>query len=782
VLRGSGLLRDCRGEFQLDGHGVSRFNAVNCRNREGPNLNYETRLSSIQLAIHVTGCRRALTSLRFLHRILAEVTTLHHGKQQMPAINRVLLSGEVYSPTRAGCSPSPKLTVFQALDYTGHMPHLDPQLLPIAHRLSDWTCFTIGGVVLKTRPACPATTTTQHEFLQRPNINFKSGFRPPNMATPSPSAGAGPQTNRDLFEKLPVELFDMILDLVAHHNDPRSVNTLGRLNRVSGSWYNLLFNRMYCRWSYDGDIHSILSLWQFLRSVLNNSRIANCVGEVDMRNWTLDFMLRPRRGFFGTHDAELELAGDAAGKLGLHRVLTKADGTTTSWEEALGKADPRPMVALLLASLRNLEKLYFEIPSTDPFLDAILERATTTSSSSRILKNLSQAYLAGARNYPPIRGYPDLGSPHPLLDSSSAASRHVLDWTQVARFHLLPKLIKLSLCDVRLGGAAGVLSSEHYEGRACHIRELTMVLHELASETRAADMLAILSFPRALTSLSIWLSDGDNDPDNPNAPRKNLSNGELWPGIQRHQDTLERLNLYRKVGTVDPTPELPMDDGGIRFFNTSHFGSMQFFSSLKHIMIQPEVLIGGYQREGDEEMTQRLSLKDTLPAGLACLTLFGDQGLATDPTLGEQARQVLGGGGSLEIRLALRRISLEIRTCETWTASYIGVVQETAQNACREGGFRVKYEPLNSLQREPSAWVGLIPHHKHLLELRSDPDFESSCSLRDSIVYTHYCELLGHQYSGTGYNSNDASHLSCGYEDLDTYELQVNWENPTDFF
>jgi len=93
----------------------------------------------------------------------------------MPAINRVLLSGEVYSPTRAGCSPSPTLTIFQALDYTGHMPHLDPQLLPIAHRLSDWTCFTIGGVVLKTRPACPATTndptwiftTTQHQLQIR---------------------------------------------------------------------------------------------------------------------------------------------------------------------------------------------------------------------------------------------------------------------------------------------------------------------------------------------------------------------------------------------------------------------------------------------------------------------------------------------------------------------------------------------------------------------------------------------------------------------------------------
>lgn len=70
-----------------------------------------------------------------------------------------------------------------------------------------------------------------------------------------------------------------------------------------------------------------------------------------------------------------------------------------------------------------------------------------------------------------------------------------------------------------------------------------MVFNELPFQVHQDDMRAILNLPTSLTSLSIWLVDGDNDQDDADAQMRNFNNGELRPVIQRYQDTLEHLEL-----------------------------------------------------------------------------------------------------------------------------------------------------------------------------------------------------------------------------------------------
>jgi len=81
-------------------------------------------------------------------------------------------------------------------------------------------------------------------------------------------------------------------------------------------------------------------MWQFLRTVLNNKRIADSVKEVDLRNWILGLV--QNRGPLKLVDEDLELIEGSFAKL--------------------EKADPRPLVALILGSLPNLTTLSGQLP------------------------------------------------------------------------------------------------------------------------------------------------------------------------------------------------------------------------------------------------------------------------------------------------------------------------------------------------------------------------------------------------------------------------------------
>lgn len=132
---------------------------------------------------------------------------------------------------------------------------------------------------------------------------------------------------------------------------------LCRLSLLSRQWYAIVSGRIYSTWLYDGEQHSISSLWKFLRTVFGNKRIADGVHELNIQDWPLGLV--HDRGRLTLSDDDFDLIWDAIRITGLVRL----EGSIL---EALQKADPRPLMVLLLASLPNLttQASGFHIPDT----------------------------------------------------------------------------------------------------------------------------------------------------------------------------------------------------------------------------------------------------------------------------------------------------------------------------------------------------------------------------------------------------------------------------------
>lgn len=112
---------------------------------------------------------------------------------------------------------------------------------------------------------------------------------------------------------LPLELFN---EVVRYAVDGRSdVKSLCNLSLVDHEWYAALSAQIYSRWLYDGDLHSTLSLWKFLRTILCSDRIASQVRTLHIRNWT--FGLVYGHGRILSSEGDFELVRDALSKAGI---------------------------------------------------------------------------------------------------------------------------------------------------------------------------------------------------------------------------------------------------------------------------------------------------------------------------------------------------------------------------------------------------------------------------------------------------------------------------------
>ncbi|KUL87935.1 hypothetical protein ZTR_03845 [Talaromyces verruculosus] len=98
----------------------------------------------------------------------------------------------------------------------------------------------------------------------------------------------------------------------------------------------------------------------FLRTTLPNRQIADTVREVNIRKWTVGLV--HRRSPLVLDADDFDVVRHAIRTLGLERIEEKI-------LEGLSKADPRPLMAPLLANLRNLTTLYAKIPKLDMFFE-----------------------------------------------------------------------------------------------------------------------------------------------------------------------------------------------------------------------------------------------------------------------------------------------------------------------------------------------------------------------------------------------------------------------------
>ncbi|BDD57418.1 hypothetical protein MAP00_002781 [Monascus purpureus] len=321
--------------------------------------------------------------------------------------------------------------------------------------------------------------------------------------------------------RLPVELFAMVIDYATGGNS--DVAALCNLSLVSRQWYAALNARVYSRWLYDGELHSISSLWKFLRSILRHRRIADRVYELKIRNWT--FGLVHRRSRLVLSEDDLDLAQNAIRTAGLQRI-------ETSILKALRKADPRALMALLSVNLRNLTTLYAHLPETDIFLAEVLRKAVESrreqpQNDYPPLHSLREAHLTSAWNY---------------RQDFRARHQYRLELNHLWPIFQLPNIQRLSVSDFESLGASNRFGDSF---KTSSITELTLI-HCHDSLLVVPDTIALLTLPKKLTKLSFYLNDCDLFGD-----RNQISNADLWNGIRQFEDCIEHLDIYRDCTGFD---------------------------------------------------------------------------------------------------------------------------------------------------------------------------------------------------------------------------------------
>jgi hypothetical protein len=427
---------------------------------------------------------------------------------------------------------------------------------------------------------------------------------------------------------LALEIFNQVLACETARDRKTRLRTLCRYSLVSRRWHTILAPLIYSRYLHDGEIHSILSLWKFLRSILCNKQIAHQVRELNIRNWTFGLVFK--HGRLDLSEGDLDLARTAARMAGLETL-------ETSILEGLRKADPRPLMALLITSLPNLTTLYAQLPETDIFLGQVLRKAVETQqdgSDGHPLCNLREAHFASSWNYRAKTNHFSLSQE--LEDNlDRRARRDDSDDDDHRAYHLkldhlwpifhLPKIQKLSLFDLDTTAAAMVFRNS---SKTSSITDLTLV-YRASSEIRPADTSALLAVPKSLTKLSIYLEDFRGW-EIYSGVCNQLSNADLWAAIRQHEDSLEYLDVYR-----DCTSSLNVYI--THSVHNSHFGLMQMFRNLRDIHIQPGVLVGGCCTE---EMAP-FDLKDTLPPQVESITFYADAGLVKMENFDSQVQEAI---------------------------------------------------------------------------------------------------------------------------------------------
>lgn len=196
---------------------------------------------------------------------------------------------------------------------------------------------------------------------------------------------------------LPAELFGMVIDYAIDRQD--DFQSLCNFCLVDRQWYAGLSLRLYFKWTYDGDEHSFISLWKFLRTMLQNAQLAGYVRVLDIQYWEYFPDLHSYEGV-GFPQEDLTVIHDAVRKAGIQELELSID-------EAVRKDDRRPLMALLLTVLPNLRSIYAHVPEEDPYLAKVLRLSLDNLENKpqqQALQNLEEAQLMSAWHYPHSTG------------------------------------------------------------------------------------------------------------------------------------------------------------------------------------------------------------------------------------------------------------------------------------------------------------------------------------------------------------------------------------------
>ncbi|GAB1208537.1 hypothetical protein APSETT445_007288 [Aspergillus pseudonomiae] len=347
--------------------------------------------------------------------------------------------------------------------------------------------------------------------------------------------------------QLPPELFCPVLDLAFENQS--DIQLFCSLSLLSRQWYEALVPRIYAEWAYNGARQSFRSLWNFLRTILNDSRLAVLVHSLHIGNWGYypharsvewEELNLPRE--------EITLIREAINRVGIKHLESNII-------KDIRERDRRPLMALLLTCLPNLTRIYAHVPQSDPVLSAALMQILDCqggNNPSTLLSKLSELYIFGEVDIPTR----DLVNYDLLARADQTLLRLDDLWPA---FHLTG-LRTLSLYGLDIANAARRLGASPAMSRLKHLS----ITGGFNSSCTYSDLRALLTLPEALTSFSLYVQDyafgsiGDDM----------ISNAGLWNVLEKHQNSLEYLDIYRDAEHTR------------LFMSQRHFGLLRSFLCL----------------------------------------------------------------------------------------------------------------------------------------------------------------------------------------------------------
>jgi hypothetical protein len=399
----------------------------------------------------------------------------------------------------------------------------------------------------------------------------------------------------------------------------------------------------------------------------------------------------------------------------------------------LRAGDRQPFMALLFTHLPNLNTMSSHVPAYDTFLGRFLHLA-----------------LMDHNDRPPTQAFQDLKElsilsewARPSWDGPGIPNDlYRLGLEYLAPVFSLPRLEKLAIFGLDVEDAL-----HHCGPRAgtSSITHLTLVNHEY-SIAMVLETQAMLAMPKALISLSFYQNDCGLVPPGPEDPLP-ISNAQIFSALRQHRKSLEYLDIYRDCTGTSPH---------MHHKNISHFGSLREFERLRKVCIQPAALLGGCL--GEPRAPFRL--KDTLPASLESLTLYGIDGLVVDLGLAEQFREVLHSGDFPHLQsIVFEDVSEFVRY---FTPSYVSRPNQAVKEACKEA--RVTFRERRG--------------HRFLKGGKRQPWFMRACRMR--TLREHKQEMLTDDEDLSEENTSDSENEmprpNNGDLNLETEPLDVGNE------
>ncbi|KAK1148547.1 hypothetical protein N8T08_009553 [Aspergillus melleus] len=384
---------------------------------------------------------------------------------------------------------------------------------------------------------------------------------------------------REFSSDLPLEMIDMIFSYVEEIGD---IHDWYRFSLVNHSWYFAVTPRLYHTFINNGDMEDRESLWQFMRTVVEMPNLAKHVKVVNLLHCLK---------YSGPRSVPLakRLCDDYLPALKQGMYESGIDYYEPEEVlDALRADDRRPIIAMILACVTDLESLTMHVTYNDKYLRAIAENAAIPTTSDYFDNDRRKKFA-----FKQLK--------HLSLDTDDQPIRRLpLQVDRYQPFIYFPQLCEMTLLCTYLDPSLYSSELSDNESAIAHLTRVTIDLHR---ETLLEDFLRFLDKVSSLTSLCVGFT---------STPRSEWAlhgPAALWNRLIEFKSTLETLDL------CGANIERNRHDTPI------FCPPLKEFTRLKSLSIGTDLLLGNCRKH-----QAPFKLMNHVPRGLDFLGLYGDAG------------------------------------------------------------------------------------------------------------------------------------------------------------